>query len=215
MSLIEKVNISDYDEDKVVKSKLTETLLAWVWPLAEIDLKQRKTKKFEYILVKSVEKALVLQNEVIIDEISNGLYKINTDKGAENIKVVFVPNTQFQMKWGIPRPQGVITEDNVKIGASGTIVLHISSIGVFHRNVVKQKTILSIQDLRPQINMQIKQAMRETVSEYPIEEIQKISKDDLAMFLEPALVDTMTRMGLGSVDFSLTGLGIPPEFRIY
>lgn len=215
MSLIEKVNITDYDEDKVIKSKLTENTLAWVWPLTESDLKQRKIKKIEHILVKSVEKALVLHNEVIINEINNGLYKINSDNGAENIKVVFVPDTQFEMKWGIPRPQGVITEDNIKIGASGSIVLKITSIEIFHRNVIKQKMRVLIDDLRPQLNMQIRQAMRETVSQYPIEEIQKIGKDDLAMFLEPALVDTMTRMGLGSIDFSLTGLGIPPEFRIY
>jgi len=58
----------------------------------------------------------------------------------------------------------------------------------------------------------VKEAMREIAAEYTIENIQKISKDELLMMIEPSIVDSLQKIGLSSRDFSISGLGIPPEF---
>ncbi|MBA7549858.1 hypothetical protein ES705_42356 [subsurface metagenome] len=57
--------------------------------------------------------------------------------------------------------------------------------------------------------------MRETVSQYTIEEIQKVGHEELEILVMPSIVEELAKMGLISEGFTLTGLGVPPEHQTF
>ena len=216
MSYINKETTTSYNMDKTIRSERKAEEVIWVFPYALEKWEKRiNLKKMEYILVQASERAIVYENEVVIQELSNGLYSLKRKEKAENLKIVFMTAAIFDIKWGFPQQQGVLTTDNIMIGASGSISLKISNPEVVCTNVLKQENVIITGKIRAHVNKLVKDAMKETVAQYKIDEIQKISKDELLMNIEPALVDSLMKLGFNSQDFSITGLGIPPEFRIY
>ncbi|MHA1303066.1 MAG: SPFH domain-containing protein [Candidatus Heimdallarchaeaceae archaeon] len=213
MSYIKKLGPDKEKSKNLIKSEMKDEEIAWVYPYAIQKWEKINLKKMRQILVKNTEKALVYNKEAVVQELSNGLYEIERKQGAEDHKIVFLLNSAFELKWGIPQMQGVLTSDNVKVGASGTISLSIATSEVFALNVLKNEHNLTIKQIKPEVNRIIKSAMREVVPQYSIEELQKLSKDELLMLLEPSIVDSLQKMGLKSQDFDLSGLGIPPEYR--
>ncbi|MHA1199478.1 MAG: SPFH domain-containing protein [Candidatus Heimdallarchaeaceae archaeon] len=214
MSYIVKKDFSPSNDKKVIKSERDSETIAWVYPFAHDNWqKDFDLKKTEGLLVKLAEKAVVIENEQIVDELASGMFRIERKKGAEGLKIVFLEGQSFNVKWGIPQEQGVLTKDNVKIGASGSLSISISAPKVFCLNVLKDSIQLSSKEIRMQVIFIIKEAMRELSGQYSIEEIQKISREELSMMIESSVVDLLTKMGLSSEGFSLTGLGIPLEHR--
>lgn len=213
MSFILKSNKSEFKETRTVKSEKRLDEVAWVFPFALEDWEKLNLSKFDTILVKSTEKAVVFENEQIVEDIANGIYSIKRDNGVKNLKIVFLEGSNFDIKWGMSQQQGVLTSDNIKIGASGMISLSISSPGVFCLNILKEAISLDYSDIKLKINAIIRESMRAIVSQYDIIEIQKISKEELTMMMESELIADLTNFGISSEGFSLSGIGIPPEFR--
>jgi len=214
MSYIVKLGIDEKQENNVVQSELSEELVAWVFPHALEKWEKINLKKRKQILVKLNEKALVYNKENFIQELSSGLYRVNRKEGLEDHKIVFLEKNLITLKWGITQMQGVLTSDNIKVGASGTVSLTLSGTEVFVLNVLKSKTSFSRKELRPIINNIVKSALREVFPQYSIEELQKLSKDELLIFFEPIIVEELQKLGFSSQDISLGALGIPPEYRI-
>ncbi|MHA1204587.1 MAG: SPFH domain-containing protein [Candidatus Heimdallarchaeum aukensis] len=215
MSYIVKLGLDEKQENNVTKSELSDELVAWVFPYALEKWEKINLKKRRQILVKLNEKALVYNKENFIQELSSGLYKVNRKEGLEDHKIVFLEKNLITLKWGITQMQGVLTSDNIKVGASGTVSLTLSGAEVFVLNVLKNKTSFSKKELRPIINNIVKSALREVFPQYSIEELQKLSKDELLMFFEPIIVEELQKIGFSSQDISLGALGIPPEYRIF
>ncbi|MCG3224282.1 MAG: SPFH domain-containing protein [Candidatus Heimdallarchaeota archaeon] len=214
MSFIIKNDFTPSDDKRIIKSERESDTIAWVYPYAHENWqKDFDLKKAEGMLVKTSEKVVVIENEKMIDELANGLYKFERKKGAEGLKIVFLEGQSFNVKWGVPQEQGVLTKDNVKIGASGSLSISISAPKVFCLNVLKDSIQFSSKEIRMQVLFIIKEAMRELSGQYSIEEIQKISREELSMMIESSVVDLLTKMGLSSEGFSLTGLGIPLEHK--
>lgn len=214
MSFIIKKDFSPSDDKRIIKSERDSETIAWVYPHAHENWqKDFDLKKTEGMIVKIAEKAVVIENEQIIDELASGMFKIERKKGTEGLKIVFLEGQSFNVKWGIPQEQGVLTKDNVQIGASGSLSISISAPKVFCLNILKDSIQFSSKEMRMQVLFIIKEAMRELSGQYSIEEIQKISREELSMMIESSVVDLLTKMGLSSEGFSLTGLGIPLEHR--
>jgi len=214
MSFIIKKDFTPTNDKRIIKSERDSDTIAWVYPYAHENWqKDFELKKTEGMVVKIAEKVVVIENEQILDELASGMFKFERKKGAVGLKIVFLEGQSFNVKWGIPQEQGVLTKDNVKVGASGSLSISISAPRVFCLNVLKDSIQLSSREIRMQVLFVIKEAMRDLSGQYTIEEIQKISRDELSMMIESSVVDMLTKMGLSSEGFSLTGLGIPLEHR--
>ena len=214
MAYIKKIQNEEYKEKIAIKNEKQGEEVAWVFPQAlEKGEKRVELKKFNQILVKSTEQAVVYENEQIVRTLTNGIYDLDKKGGAENLKVVYLTKQDFDIKWGIPQQQGVLTSDNVKVGTSGTLSLSISAPEVFSLNIVKETTIVESIEVKRKINDILRGILRETVSQYTIEEIQKVGHEELEILVIPSVIEELAKMGLISEGFVLTGLGIPPEFR--
>ncbi len=215
MSYIKKLEINDQKEKEAIISQKESNELAWVYPNALSNSKKINLKKMKQVIIKFSEKALVFSHESFVKELSNGVYSLETKNGAEGHKIVFLEKAPFDLKWGIPQMQGAITSDRVKIGLSGVIKLKISNSQVFALNVLKDKNKMKREELKPIIINIIKSAMREIIPQYSAEEVQKLPKDELLLMLEPTIVEELQKLGLSSEDITISGIGVPPEFRIF
>ena len=216
MAYIKKIQNEEYKEKIAIKSEKQGEEVAWVFPHAlEKGEKRVELKKFNQILVKSTEQAVVYENEQIVRTLTNGVYDLDKKGGAENLKVVYLTKQDFDIKWGLPQQQGVLTSDNVKVGASGTLSLSISAPEVFSLNIVKETAIVEGIEVKRKINDILRGILRETVSQYTIEEIQKVGHEELEILVMPSIVEEIAKMGLISEGFTLTGLGVPPEHQTF
>ncbi len=210
MAYIKKIQNEEYKEKIAIKSEKQGEEVAWVFPHAlEKGEKRVELRKFNQISVKSTEQAVVYENEQIVRTLTNGVYNLDKKGGAENLKIVYLTKQDFDIKWGIPQQQGVLTLDNVKVGASGALSLSISAPEVFSLNIVKETAIVKSIEVKKKINDILRGILRETVSQYTIEEIQKVGHEELAILVIPFVIEELAKMGLISEGFVLTGLGIP------
>ena len=157
MTFITKLTKPDEKAGEIIRSRRTAEEIAWVFPDAIKNWETvLNTSKMDQIMVKSTETAVIFEYEQYIQNITNGIYKIDRKKGAEEVKIVFLAGSGFDIKWGIPQQQGSLTSENIKIGSSGTITVSISSPEVFCQNLLKESSILTYKDIRPKVNSTIR-----------------------------------------------------------
>ncbi|MHA1828516.1 MAG: SPFH domain-containing protein [Candidatus Heimdallarchaeaceae archaeon] len=215
MTFLLKLTKVDEKKGNIIKSERTIEDIAWVFPDAIEDWEKKlKLKNMNQIIVKNTESAVIYEFEEYKQSITNGVYRIDRKEGAKGLKIIFLVSSKFDIKWGIPQQQGPLTSDTIKIGLSGEISISISSPETFCQNLLKESPSLSLQEIKPKINNLIRETMREVISQYSVEELQKVGKDELTIMVVPTLIDSFMRLGLLAENFSLSGLGIPPEFHI-
>ena len=94
------------------------------------------TKKDKGFIVKQgFEQALWIRNGVLLDTISGISYKFKKGE-KEGSELIYVKLGDTKINWGIPRSNGIITVDGIKIGGHGDIILKIVNPADFVFNLV-------------------------------------------------------------------------------
>ena len=77
-----------------------------------------------FIVKQGFEQALWIRNGVLYDTISGISYKFKKGE-KEGSEIIYVKLGDIKINWGIPKNNGIITVDGVKIGGHGDIIVKI------------------------------------------------------------------------------------------
>ncbi|MFX1452540.1 MAG: hypothetical protein ACFFCM_17010, partial [Promethearchaeota archaeon] len=92
------------------------------------------TNKDKGFVVKQYEHGLFYKGGQLIELFSGGTHKLNK-KEKQSSEIIYVTTTNIKINWGIPRSQGIFTNDS-QVGCNGTITLKITDPDNFVSNVV-------------------------------------------------------------------------------
>ncbi|NVM01862.1 MAG: hypothetical protein HWN67_05980 [Candidatus Helarchaeota archaeon] len=101
-------------------------MITWEYEIHKgIVYRRPVTKKDKGFIVKQgFEQALWIRNGVLYDTISGISYKFKKGE-KEGSEIIYVKLGDIKINWGIPKNNGIITVDGVKIGGHGDVIIKI------------------------------------------------------------------------------------------
>ena len=174
--------------------------------------KSEKNKSEEYItafVVKGYESAILVQLGKTIGVLGEGIYEI--DKGFQftGTEIIWIDNTEFKTKWGLPE---VYLKDNIKISTHGSLLIRVSDPKSFLLNVVSGKQTVTRKDVDEFIFDTVVETYRQVLGDLKIDEVIR-SRDEIKRQVQAKIFDLLSHWGIELINLEIEGMKLPKEFE--
>lgn len=165
-------------------------------------------EKIEAFTVREHENAILLQMGRSMGLVPSGLWEIDKKMRVPGTEVIWVDTTDFKVRWGMGN---AYTSDNIKVGAHGEMVLHVSDANLFVSKVVSSKKTVERDQIEEFILGQINAVLRTHFHDYTIEKMLG-ERETFQNVARAKLYETFSQWGLEMVNLEVLGYNLPPEF---
>ncbi|MFX1339131.1 MAG: SPFH domain-containing protein [Promethearchaeota archaeon] len=206
---IEGKKFKDYDPKIVAwvredKGDLS-TPLMYSFPQPDDNIKNKK-----YFAVKDYEKVLFYNKGELISMLGGGVYELDKTARIKGTEIVWIDTSFKDIPWGIPRTEGIPTQDGCIIGVYGDLKLKINDVKTFYNDVVAGIKTWTLQDLRKWIIGLLHTSLRDIFKNYNAKNIILVDREHVINLLISKVTEEFLRYGLELETFNVIGIN-PPE----
>lgn len=193
-----------------------EQIIAEIIPYSVLD-------DFTHLVIKPYEVAIFIHNGENIGIVESGRHRIHTLSetlpllgpilkkwSGKQVEVFYLINNDINLKWfGL----NWLSNDNVRIGASGSSIVQISKPMEFCMNLMGGQKSLTISDIESELSSEINSQFRNVINQNTSRELYS-SFDDLKEPLSERLNLITDRWGIVFISWSMNWI-VPDEIMEY
>lgn len=161
------------------------------------------------IVVMDGETAIVFQDGKVQGALEAGRYVFEKKRVVGLLDVIWMKVGQRPMRWGIGN---VSSLDGISIGANGVIYLRVADPVSFNSEIIQGAVTLSEADLQRLLLPRIQGVFRPVLAENSAAQLQR-ERDKFCETVKTKLVEVLLALGVELVDFEVTEINFPPEFK--
>ena len=172
----------------------------------------RKVEKFG---VRDYERALVYNSGQLTSVLEGGVYEIEKEHRNSTTEIVYVDNGIFELTWGIPYFQSMLTtSEMVKIGMHGTVKLKVIDYGAFIQKVVSYKKDFTDAIVREFITSLLITSLRDIVKKYTLKNLVQSNREDVKAMSVTKVSQEFRLYGLELISNDILGFAFAPEIQL-
>jgi len=169
----------------------------------------KREEKVSAFIVKAYESAILLQLGKFIGIIPEGVWEIEKEFQYTGTEIIWVDKTEFKTRWGLA---DIYLNDNIKVGAHGSLVVKISEPKNFVLNVVSNKQIVDRGQVDKFIFEHVGQSYKDILGGFSINDVIR-SRDMIKQKVNAKLYDLLTHWGIELINMEIEGFKLPEEFE--
>ncbi|MFO8019566.1 MAG: SPFH domain-containing protein [Promethearchaeia archaeon] len=180
--------------------------LMYSFPRQEESMKDKK-----YFAVKDYEQALFYNKGELIDVLEGGVYELEKEARIKGTEIVWMDTSMMSIPWGVPKRNGIPTEDGCFIGLHGDLKLRINDAKTFYNDIVAGEKEWTVQDLKEWIMSLLHTSLRDIFKHYPVKEILLEDRERIINQVIAKVTEEFLKYGLELESFNLLGLKTSEE----
>lgn len=169
----------------------------------------KREEKVSAFIVRAYESAILLQLGKFIGIIPEGVWEIEKEFQYTGTEIIWVDKTEFKTRWGLA---DIYLNDNIKVGAHGSLVVKISEPKNFVLNVVSNKQIVDRGQVDKFIFEHVGQSYKDILGGFSINDVIR-SRDMIKQKVNAKLYDLLTHWGIELINMEIEGFKLPEEFE--
>lgn len=178
------------------------------WNEGEV-AKRQDLGKIPHFLVREYERAVFIRDGKVYEEFGPGRHVTSKLPALTNTQMVYVSLLPIKLKWGLP---GTMSQDNVTVGASGTVELQIDNPKMFWAQVIGSKELYTENNLRDHILTNLQGVVRTELANLTVQQIY-LERDVLIAAVRARLQEMFEAMGIDYKRLEIVGINIPDDIR--
>ena len=172
----------------------------------------RKVEKFG---VRDYERALIFNSGQLTSVLEGGIYEIGKSHRNAATEIVYVDNGIFELPWGIPFFQSMITtSEMVKVGMNGSIKLKIIDPSAFIQKVASFQNNFSDTIVKKFIISLLTTSLRDIVKKYTLKNLIQSNREDIKALTVTKVSQEFRLYGLELISNDILGFVFAPEVQI-
>jgi len=209
---IKDKKIVDYDPEIIAwqredKGELNTPLL-YSFPKPGDNIKNKK-----YFAVKSYEKVLFYDKGTLVDVLVGGIYELTKNARIKGTEIVWIDISFIEIPWGIPKSEGIPTNDGFMVGLHGDLKLRIGDVKTFYNDIVAGKKEWTILDLKNWIKSLLHTSLRDIFKKYNAKQIILEERERVINLVISKVTEEFLRYGLELETFNVIGIKYPEELQ--
>jgi regulator of protease activity HflC (stomatin/prohibitin superfamily)/RNA polymerase subunit RPABC4/transcription elongation factor Spt4 len=171
--------------------------------------KRLELGKIPHFLVREYERAVFIRDGKVFEEFGPGRHVTSKLPALTNTQMVYVSLLPVKLKWGLPE---TMSQDNVAVGASGTVELQIDNPKMFWAQVMGSKEAYTESDLRDHILTNLQGVVRTELANLTIHQIY-LERDVLIAAMRARLQEMFEAIGIDYKRLEIVGINIPDDVK--
>lgn len=171
----------------------------------------RKVEKFG---VRDYERVLIYNSGKLTSILEGGIYEIEKNHRNSATEIVYVDNGIFELRWGIPFFQSMITtSEMVKVGMNGNLKLKVIDHAAFIQKVVAYKKDFTSQVVNDFITSLLITSIRDIVKKYTLENFLHANREDIKALSVTKVSQEFRTYGLELISNDILGYAFDPAIQ--